>query len=459
MTRKLPIALVAALTAAISSALPAASAADKPMNVVVLLADDWRYDTLGVAGNPIVKTPHLDQLSSEGVRFTHACVTTSICGVSRASIMTGQWMSRHGNRGFKGFTTPWEETYPGILRAKGYHTGHVGKWHCGKFPADKFDFGRSYSGKHWIQDEEGKRIHVTAKNLKDSMEFLDTRPKDKPFLLNLCFFASHAEDHNPKQYLPQPQSMDLYKDVTIPNPVMRSEEAFRNLPPFLQDERNEGVVRYHWRFTTDESFQEMMKNYYRLCTEVDEVCGKVIERLRREGELENTLIIFLGDNGYFHGDRMLADKWYPYEESIRVPLIVFDPRIAQDKRGQTNDDYALNVDLAPTILTALGFEVPQGVQGRDLSPLYLGDGKPETPWRTEFFYEHATISNKHRIPSSEAVVTKTLKYTWWPEWEHEELYDLTKDPLEQKNLAGDPAHAEQLKAMRAKREAMAAQAK
>jgi len=432
----------------------------KPMNVVVLLADDWRFDTLGVAGNPVVQTPSLDKLASEGVRFTHGCVTTSICGVSRASIMTGQWMSRHGNKGFKGFDTPWEETYPGILRAKGYHTGHVGKWHCGKFNPELFDFGRSYSGKHWMKDEDGNPIHVTAKNLKDSMEFLDSRPKDKPFLLNLCFFAAHAEDNNPKQYLPQPQSMALYKDVTIPNPVLRSEAALKNLPPFLQDEKNEGRVRYHWRFDTEDSYQEMMKNYYRLCSEVDEVCGKLVERLREEGELENTLIIFLGDNGYFHGDRKLADKWYPYEESIRIPMIVFDPRIAKEQRGQTNDDYALNVDIAPTILRALGLQVPKGMQGEDLSALYLptAQGRP-TPWRKEFFYEHATVSSKHRIPESRAVVSKSLKYTFWPEWEHEELYDLTQDPLEQRNLAADPAHKATVEAMRKKLGELSASAK
>ena len=455
MTLPMPKTLTLCL-ATVTMLAASVFAKDKPMNVVVMLADDWRYDTLGAAGNPIVKTPHLDKLAAQGVHFTHACVTTSICGVSRASIMTGQWMSRHGNKGFKGFNTPWSETYPGILRTKGYHTGHVGKWHCGKFPAKNFDYGKSYSGRHWIKDENGNKIHVTAKNLKDSMEFLDKRPKDKPFLLNLCFFASHAEDPNPKQYLPQEHSMKLYTDVTIPNPELRSKDAFRNLPPFLQTEKNEGVVRYHWRFTTDESFQTMMKNYYRLCTEVDEVCGALIERLRKEGELENTLIIFIGDNGYFHGDRMLADKWYPYEESIRVPLIVYDPRIPMNKRGQKNDKYALNTDLCPTILNALGYDIPEGVQGKDLSALYLGDGKAD--WRNEFFYEHATISNKHRIPYSEAVVTKTLKYTWWREWEHEELFDLTKDPLEQKNLVKDPKYTDQLAEMRQKLKKMAKEA-
>jgi arylsulfatase len=128
--------------------------AAKPMNIVVLYADDWRHDTLGCAGHPVLKTPHLDRLAGEGTRFTRSCVTTSICGVSRASLFTGQWMSRHGNPGFAAFKTPWEETYPGLLRANGYHVGHIGKWHNGVFPAKNFDFGRSYSGTHWIKQDD-----------------------------------------------------------------------------------------------------------------------------------------------------------------------------------------------------------------------------------------------------------------------------------------------------------------
>lgn len=455
--RILPV-LLSACTFMISSSGALAADAKPPMNILLLLADDWRYDTLAVAGNPVVQTPSLDKLSAEGVRFTHASVTTAICGVSRASILTGQWMSRHGNHGFKAFNTPWSETYPGILRANGYHVGHIGKWHCGPFPAEQFDFGRSYNGSHWMPDGKGGKIHVTQKNLQDTMEFFDTRPKDKPFMLNLCFFAPHAVDGNPDQYLPQEKSMKLYQDVTIPNPPLHNETAFRKLPPFLQDERNEGRVRYHWRFDTAESYQRMMKNYYRLCTEVDEVCGTVIDRLRKDGLLDNTLIIFIGDNGYFHGDRMLADKWYPYNESIRVPLIIRDPRMTASTRGTTNDDLVLNVDVAPTILSGTGMKTPAGMQGRDCAPLYLPRDK-FAPWRTEFFYEHDTVGNKHRIPSSQSVVRKDVKFTHWPEWDHEELYDLTQDPQEQDNLISDPKHQAQGIALRKHLAELAKQAK
>ncbi len=181
MNRKilLPLALLA--IAGLSRSEPSFAAA-QPMNILVLLADDWRHDTLGCAGNPVVKTPQLDRLAAEGVRFTQACVTTSICGVSRASLFTGQWMSRHGNTAFDAFRTPWEETYPGLLRDHRYWVGHVGKWHNGRFPGQHFDFGKAYAGTHWIRRPDGTKIHVTQRNEDDALEFLRTRPSRQAVL-------------------------------------------------------------------------------------------------------------------------------------------------------------------------------------------------------------------------------------------------------------------------------------
>ena len=418
----------------------------KPLNIVVLYADDWRHDTMGAAGNPVVKKTALDQLATEGIRFTHSYVTTAICGLSRASLFTGQWMSRHGNPSFNMFKTPWSETYPGMLRDKNYHVGHIGKWHNGKFPAARFDFGRAYSGTHWITEPDGTRIHVTQKNENDALEFPWTRPADKPFCLTLAFFATHAEDENPLQFLPQPGSMKLYKDVTIPVPSNATDESFRRLPPFIANEKNEGRVRWHWRFDELEKYQTMMKNYCWLATEVDTTCGRVLEELKKQGLLESTLIIFMADNGYFHGEHGLADKWYPYEESIRVPLIVRDPRMDKSKQGRTNDDLVLNVDLAPTILTAAGVETPDTMQGCDVSPLYLAASKPE--WRTEFFYEHPTIKNTNFIPSSEGLVRRDWKYFYWSDFNLEQLFDLKADPREENDLAANPAHQDHLAKMK-----------
>ena len=435
-----------------------ARAAEK-MNILVLLADDWRHDTLGCAGNPVVKTPELDALAKDGFRFTRACVTTSICGVSRASLLTGQWMSRHGTTAFQMFRTPWTETYPGILRKNGYWVGHVGKWHNGAFPKQQFDFGRSYSGTHWIKSPNGDRVHVTQKNEADALEFLRTRPKDQPFCLTLAFFAAHAEDKNPLQYLPQPESALLYSDITIPIPATANEDALRKLPAFLQDPKNEGRIRWTWRFDTPAKYQEMMKNYYRLCTEVDTTSGRVLAELKAQGVLDHTLVIFIGDNGYFHGERGLADKWYPYEESIRVPFIVRDPRLPAERRGKTSDAFVLNVDVAPTILAAANLPAPATMQGRDFTPLYQTEAKPDPAWRDEFFYEHAIIDRKERIPASEALVRRNSKYLLWPDYNYEELFDLSADPLEQQNLARDPAKAPQLEEMRTRFRELKARAK
>ncbi|WP_168211114.1 sulfatase family protein [Mariniblastus fucicola] len=418
----------------------------KPMNILVLYADDWRNDTLGVAGNSVVKTPVLDDLARNGVRFTHNCVTTSICGISRASLFTGQWMSRHGNRSFKPWKTPWEETFPGLLRSNGYHVGHVGKWHNGKFPKENFDFSTSYYGKHWLEQPDGSKIHVTQKNENDALEFLRTKPDDKPFCLTVAFFATHAEDSNPLQFLPQPESMELYKDIEIPVPSNATQESFDRLPEFVGNEKNEGRNRWHWRFDTPEKFQTMMKNYYRLATEVDSTCGKILAELEKQGLKENTLVIFTTDNGYYHAEHGLADKWYPHQESIRVPLIIDDPRMKESLRGKTNDDLTLNVDLAPTILTAAGIETPATMQGTDMSPLYLAGEKPQ--WRKDFFYEHPMLKSTDFIPASEALVTKDWKYFYWPEFDREQLFDLRSDPAEEHDLASDPAFKEQLVQMR-----------
>lgn len=421
--------------------------AEKPMNVLILYGDDWRHDVLGAAGHPVVRTPRLDSLAGQGVRFTHNCVTTSICGVSRASLFTGQWMSRHGCRAFKAWQTPWDESLPGLMRAHGYFTGHVGKWHNGPAPEEKFDFARFYSGRHWYPEPGGGRIHATKRNERDALEFLRARPKDKPFFLNVAFFTPHAEDSNPEQFLPQPESMALYADVAIPLPPTATDAAWRNLPDFF-NEKNEGRNRWTWRFDTPEKYQRMMKNYYRLVTEIDTTCGLLLDELRAQDELDRTLVIFTTDNGYFHGEHGLADKWYPHQESIRVPLILRDPRLPTEKSGTTNDHFTLNVDLAPTILAAAGIPAPITMQGRDLSPLYLGEPPPD--WRTEFFYEHPVIDKASFIPSSEAVVRKDWKYMVWPDYGVEQLFDLNQDPGETRDLAADPNHAAKLTELRAR---------
>jgi arylsulfatase A-like enzyme len=245
--------------------------------------------------------------------------------------------------------------------------------------------------------------------------------------------------------------------LKIPAPKTATDEHFRRLPPFIANDKNEGRNRWLWRFDTPEKYQEYMKAYYRLVTEVDTACGRIVDELARQGLLDNTLVIFTTDNGYFHGEHGLADKWYPYEESIRVPLIVRDPRTKAERRGTTNAEFALSVDLAPTILAAAGVAAPKTMQGENLAPLYLAEKTPA--WRDEFFYEHPTIRSTAFIPSSAALVRKDVKYIHWPDFEHEELFDLAADPYEERNLAGEAKYAETLAKLRARFQELKAKAR
>lgn len=449
MTLRITAALLIAAVLGPSPAAMRSRGAAAPLNVVVLIIDDTRWDSVGAAGNRIVRTPHLDRLAAEGIRFAEARVTTSICMTSRASILTGQYMSRHGIDRFGKPLTPeaFARTYPGLLRAAGYWTGHVGKYDVGAARAGDFDFLRAYHGRHWL-DVAGERVHVTEKNARDSVEFLRSRPRDKPFALTVGYFAPHAEDSAKEQYLAQDWSAAVYDGVRIPESPLAGEKHFARLPPFLANDANEGRVRFKWRFDTPARYQDYMRRYYRLITEVDAAVGRLVDELKAQSVYDNTLIVFIGDNGYFHADRGLADKWYPYEQALRVPLIVFDPRLPARNRGRTRDQWALNIDVAPTVVAAAGVPVPDAMQGRDISALYLAPTPPA--WRDEFFYEHPTITSRDRIPSSHAVVTREWKYVSWPEWNYEQLFDLKHDPQEVRNLALETTGAERRDAMRQK---------
>jgi arylsulfatase len=405
-------------------------------NILLLLVDDLRWNSLGCAGNRIVQSPNIDKLASEGIRFTHACVTSSISMVSRASILTGQYMSRHGiDRFLKPLSDEaLNKTYPALLHKNGYYTGYIGKYGVGNIKEGQFDFSTEYEGKHWLSDGSGDSIHVTQKNLRDALGFLDQRPSGKPFCLTVGFFATHAEDSHPDQYRYQPGSEKLFQDVAIPVPQTADQQYLKKLPPFISSEENEGRRRWHWRFDTPEKYQRYMKAYYRMLAEVDQAIGSIVAELKKQGVYDKTLIIFMGDNGYFHGEHQLADKWYPYEESIRIPLVICDPAMPDKMKGSVIDELVLNIDIAPFILSATKLPVPAGMQGQDFSVLYY---KHHPGWRKDFFYEHPVVIDNKRIPASQAIVTKDDKYIWWPDYQYEEYFDLKTDPHEVNNCITD----------------------
>jgi arylsulfatase A-like enzyme len=415
-------------------------------NLVFILADDLRWNTLGCMGNTIVQTPHIDQLAREGMRFTNAFVTTSICVASRASILTGQWACRHQIEDFAKPFTPaqWSQTYPALLREAGYRTGFVGKFGVGDAKsiaamATHFDFWRGVPGQGSIQYRENG-VHQTARMGNEALEFLasHTGRNTQPFCLSLSFTAPHARDNQPREFEPDPRDESLYADLTIPLPKLaHTDEAFHRLPEAVQ--KSEGRTRWGWRFDTPEKSQRTLRDYYRLVTGIDREVGRILDKLPA-----NTYVIFLSDNGWAMGERGLADKWFAYEEDIRVPLIVRGPGV---KTG-TSDAFALNTDIAPTLLSLAGVPLSTSMQGKNLVPI-LTSRKTPREWRREFFYEHHSVPD--RIPPCEAVRTERWKYIRWTgAGDAEELYDLKSDPLEEHNLVANPKHAKVLADLRAK---------
>ena len=439
--------------AAESSAAPAAG---RP-NLLFILTDDQRWNTLGCMGDTNILTPNIDRLAQQGVLFENHFVTTSICCCSRASIFTGQYMRRHGIEDFaKPFTRQqWAETYPARLRQNGYRTGFIGKFGVGndlavKAMADQFDYWRGVpgqGGKYFINPNDPNRTHETKKFGDDALEFLGRAPTNQPFCLSISFTAPHARDAMPhlEQYQPDDRDRSLYTDVLIPEPPTDNTNFFARLPKSVQN--SEGHRRWRWRFDTPDHYETSVKNYYRLISGIDREVGRMLAELERRGLAGNTVVIFTSDNGYFLGDRELSDKFFMYEEGLRDPLIIFDPREPAAHRGRRETAMTLNIDLAPTMLALAGIAPPARMQGRSLVPLLKN--QPPSGWRTEFFYEHHTLPEI--IPPSEGVRTERFAYIRWIQEQPlvEELFDLRADKLEASNVAAQPEFAATLAQLRA----------
>ena len=441
-------AAIGALSGAGCSAPESVSSPARRPNILFLLTDDQRWDMMGCAGNPIIQTPNMDKLAEQGVLFRRNFVTTSICAVSRASFFTGLYARCHGIHGFA--TSLSEEqparSYPGMLREAGYRTGFIGKYGVGPtMPDDKFDYSRGFAGqgRYLDKDDPTSRPHLTTIMGDQAQEFLEGSTGDQPFCLSISFKSPHVQDNEAPYFISDPAYDDLYSDVTIP-PFHKNDTAYYDqLPGFLKDEY-EGRIRWNRRFGTPEKYQESVKRYYRLIHGVDVQIGRMLDTLQRKGWDDNTVIMLVGDNGFYLGERGLAGKWLMHEESIRTPLIIRDPR-QKSTAGTTRDEMALNIDCAPTMLSFAGIDAPVATNGRDLTPLVRGESPA---WRHEWFYEH--LFEHSTIPQTEGVRNERWKYCDFIESDprYEELYDLQGDPQEENNLAGLPEQGEQLSAMR-----------
>jgi arylsulfatase A-like enzyme len=426
---------------------------NKKPNIIFILTDDQRWDALGYAGNTIIQTPEMDKLAREGTFFKNAFVTTPICAASRASILTGMYERTHGYTFQQGpLKKPYMQlSYPVILKQQGYYTGFFGKLGVTYKDAvnlfnaaDIYDRNDKYPNRmgYFYKTIGQDTVHLTRYTGYQAQQFIKKRPADKPFCLSLSFSAPHAHDKAQDQYFWQEKSNQRYADVIIPPPLLGEDKYFYALPKEVREGFNR--LRWTWRFDTPEKYQHSVKGYYRMISEVDDEIGELRKVLEEKGIADNTIIIFMGDNGYYLGERQLADKWLMRDNSLRVPLIVYDPRF---KKHHDISDMVLNIDVPKTILEIAGVEVPREYQGISLLS-YVKSKKPETV-REAILFEH--LWKLPQIPSSEGIRTNKWKYFRYRFIQTpEELYDLESDPMETNNLAQDPKYKKVVDQLRKK---------
>jgi arylsulfatase A-like enzyme len=432
-------------------------------NIVFVMTDDHAQSALGIYGNTVLKTPHLDRIGHEGLRFDQGFVTNALCLPSRASFLTGQYSHTHGmrtNGEESGFMQEPRlrntETWPNLLRAGGYHTGVVGKWHVNT-PPQGYDYTAVLPGQGQYFDPpmlvNGARViqrgHTDDAIREQALHFLRQRPKDRPFALLYQFKAPH------RGWEPAPRFAKAFEDVEIPVPdtfsetletrplaLRKSDMRIADMPDFI----GKGVRRdMPEAERARRNYQIFIKRYYRVLMGVDENVGHVLDWLDRAGLAEDTIVLYTSDNGFFLGDHGLFDKRLMYEPSIRVPMLLRWPGGIEAGRVDRRH-FALNIDVAPTFLDLASVTVPKTMQGASWRPL-LEQREPR--WRDDFLYEYYEFPAAHCVRPHRGVRGGRWKYIQWSvQPQEEELYDLQSDPQELRNLASDPAHAGELARLR-----------
>ncbi|HBB74899.1 MAG TPA: acetylglucosamine-6-sulfatase [Planctomycetaceae bacterium] len=438
---------VAASTCAAPAARP---------NVLFVLCDDLRPDALGCYGSAHVRTPHLDALAADGVRFTAAFCTTSLCSPSRASILTGLYAHRHGVRDnfteLPGTLPHW----PGRLQAAGYATAYVGKWHMGEgndAPRPGFDWFVTHKGQgtyfdnQWNVNGERREAppgYYTTVVTDYCLDWLRSRPAGTPWALCLGHKAPHSF------YFPEWKYERAFDGVRVPYP----DSAFRleGKPDWIRERLTtwHGIYGplFEWRKTFPDprpeavvDFERMVRAYWGTILSVDDSMGRLLDFLRTTGQLEDTLVVFMGDNGLLEGEHGMVDKRTMHEPSIRIPMIARGPGLP---RGRVINSQVLTEDVAPSILDLCSARAIDGVDGRSFRRLCT-DGDPG--WRSAWLYEYNYEKQFPYTPNIRGIRTERWKLIRYPHGDgspdrhRPELYDLREDPGELVNLAADPDHS------------------
>lgn len=416
----------------------------KPRNILFVLTDDHRYDAMGfMRTQAFGETPTLDRLAREGAHFRNAFVTTALCSPSRASILTGLYAHQHKVVDNNHPVPPGVVFYPQYLQAAGYETAFIGKWHMGTEgddPQPGFDRWVSFRGQgSYMPDAnglnvDGRRVaqkgYITDELTDYAIDWLRARDGKRPWMMHLAHKAVHAE------FIPAPRHAGRYDGQPFRYPeTMKAGVAGR--PMWVENQRNSwhGVdFAYHGRL----DIADYYRRYMETLLAVDEGLARIMALLEERGELDDTLIVYMGDNGFMFGEHGLIDKRAAYEESMRVPMLVRCPALFP--AGTVVEQVVANIDVAPTMLAAAGLVAPAGMAGANMLPLARGR---DVPWRSELLYEYYWERNFPQTPTVHALREDRYKYMHFHGiWDLDELYDLAADPTESNNLIASPGHEE-----------------
>lgn len=431
----------------------------RPMNIIFILADDHRYDAMGFMNRiPGLQTPGLDRMAREGMHVRNAFVSTALCSPSRASILTGQYAHTHTVVDNDAPLPAGLVFFPQLLKAGGYQTSFFGKWHMGNTddqPQPGFDHWVSFRGQGVYYDPlfniNGQRIQQPAGSyttdlLTDhAISWMKKRDKKRPFFLYLSHKAVHSEFH------PARRHEGKYRDVTVISPpsmyltATDSSKRFGVITPPSSKVNYDDIPqwvraqRYSWHgvdhmYHGAIAFDEFYRLYLETLQGVDESVGKIIDWVKEQGLDKNTLIVYMGDNGFSFGEHGLIDKRHAYEESMRVPMLVWGPGMI--KPQSVMDEVIMNVDLAPTFLEIAGIAKPRKMQGSSFAGLL--NGKSAAWKRDKVFYEYYWEAAFPQTPTTFAIRTDRYKYIYYNGvWDINELFDLQNDPFEMNNLIRD----------------------
>lgn len=438
------------------------SSKEKPMNIIFILADDHRYDAMGFM-NKIsgLETPGMDRMAREGAHLKNAFVSTALCSPSRASILTGQYAHTHTVVDNEAPLPKDLVFFPEYMQQKGYQTAFLGKWHMGNtddMPQPGFDHWVSFRGQGVYYDPElninGKRVkqpagtYITDLLTDQAVQWMDGRNKNKPFFLYLSHKGVHAEFYPakrhegkyanipivcpPSMYLTATDSSKTFGIVTAP----QTKVNYLDIPKWVRNQR------YSWHgvdhmYHRQIPFDEFYRRYLETLQAVDESIQKVIEWVTSQGMQDNTMVVYMGDNGFSFGEHGLIDKRHAYEESMRVPLLIWAPGMVKPNSVITQN--IMNVDLAPTFLELAGIKTPSNMQGYSFAGILKGN---DTAWqRSKVFYEYYWEAAFPQTPTTFAIRTERFKYIYYNGiWDINELYDLQADPYEMNNLIRDTSY-------------------